>query len=82
MAIAFIASFVWLIRGLQTNNASLNVAFIQSEQGFSIRDEAATTEPVAGRTDVPIGTLAPALVISGAVIAIGALASRRTGKNG
>jgi solute:Na+ symporter, SSS family len=82
MGIAFIASFLWLIRGLQTNNALLNVAFIQSEHGLSIRDEPAAASPEAGRIDVPIGTLAPALVISGAVIAFGALASRRTGNNG
>jgi solute:Na+ symporter, SSS family len=82
MTVAFVASFVWLIRGLQTNNTSLNVAFIQSERGLSIRDEAAVAAPEVGRIDVPIGTLVPALVISGAVIAIGAFAARRTGKNG
>ena len=82
MAIAFIASFVWLVKGLQTNNPFLNVALIQSGHGLTISAEAEAEKPVPGRLDVPVGTLAPALVISGAVIALGALASRRTAKNG
>jgi SSS family solute:Na+ symporter len=82
MAGAFGVSFAWLLYGLQTNNSFLNVAFIQSKHGLSIRAEAEPEKPQPGRIDVPIGTLAPALVISGAVIALGALASRRTNNNG
>jgi len=82
MILAFAASFAWLIYGLQTNNRWLNVAFIQSDHGMRISAEAEAETPVAGRLDVPIGTLAPALVISASVIAMGALASRRIAKNG
>lgn len=82
MASAFLISLVWLIYGLQTNNSLLNVAFIQSKRGQSIRVEAEPEKPEAGRVDVPVGTLAPALVISGAVVALGVLASRRKLKNG
>ncbi|MFI5385185.1 MAG: hypothetical protein ACHQ50_03600, partial [Fimbriimonadales bacterium] len=82
MAVAFAASFAWLMYGLQTNNSFLNVAFIQSGRGLSIRAEPESEKPQAGRLDVPVGTLPPALVISGAVIALGALACRRTAKNG
>lgn len=82
MAAAFLASFAWLLYGLQTNDSFLNVAFIQSKRGLVIRAEPESEKTVEGRLDVPIGTLAPALVISGAVIALGALASRRTAKNG
>jgi hypothetical protein len=82
MAAAFGISFGWLLYGLQTNNPFLNVAFIQSEHGLSMKAEPEAEKPEPGRLDVPIGTLAPALVISGAVVALGALASRRTAKNG
>jgi len=82
MAIAFVVSFSWLMYGLQTNNSLLNVAFIQSGRGLRIVAEAQAPKPEAGRLDVPIGTMAPALVISGAVIALGALADRRSRKNG
>jgi SSS family solute:Na+ symporter len=81
MVLSFGASFWWLVHGLQTNNPYLNVALIRSEQGWSIRAEAAES-PSPGRTDVQIGTLAPALVISGAVIALGGLASRSKKDNG
>jgi hypothetical protein len=79
MAAAFLASFAWLLYGLQTNNRWLNVAFIQSKRGVNIKAGAEPETPIDGRLDVPIGTLTPALVISGAVIALGALASRRNG---
>ncbi|HWA83159.1 MAG TPA: hypothetical protein VG820_07000, partial [Fimbriimonadaceae bacterium] len=82
MAVAFLASFAWLVYGLQTKNVSLNVAFIQSKRGLMISAEPEAEKPVDGRLDVPIGTLAPGLVISGAVIAFGALASRRIEQNG
>ncbi|HVT12435.1 MAG TPA: hypothetical protein VHE55_09220 [Fimbriimonadaceae bacterium] len=82
MAAAFLMSFAWLVYGLQTKNSLLNVAFIQSKHGLIIRAEPEAEKPADGRLDVPIGTLAPALVISGAVIALGALASRRTEQNG
>jgi SSS family solute:Na+ symporter len=82
MAASFALSFAWLLYGLQTNNSFLNVAFIQSERGLGVRLEAEPEKPQPGRLDVPVGTLVPALVISGAVIALGALASRRTAKNG
>src|SRR5579862_1237580 len=64
MVLAFVVSFVWLLYGLKTNNSLLNVAFIQSEHGLSIKAEAEPDSPSPGRLDVPVGTLAPALVIS------------------
>ncbi len=80
MALAFTLSVGWLIYGLQTNNMFLNVALIQSERGFEMRAEAESPTPQPGRLDVPVGTMAPALVISMLVIGAGSLVSRR--KNG
>lgn len=83
MLISFGLSFWWFVYGtFQTKNTSLNVAFIRSDNGFAIRAMPQAEMETPGRTDVQIGTLAPALVISGAVIALGGLASRSVKKNG
>jgi len=82
MAVAFASSFAWLLYGVANENPFLNVAFINGAHGFAIRVEKEADQPAPGRLDVQIGTLAPALVISGAVIALGALADRSRRKNG
>lgn len=82
MIFSFSLSFAWLMYGLQTNNPYLNVAFIQDQNGSRFSPEAEAASPVAGRTDIPVGTMLPALVVSSVLIAVGALAGRRRVKHG
>ncbi len=77
MAISFLVSLAWLVYGLQTKNEFLNVAVVTGEGGLSVRSEPEAGEPVKGRTDIPLGTMMPALVVSSAVVGIGVLFRRR-----
>lgn len=82
MSGAFVVSFSWLVFGLQTKNPILNVAIISGSNGISIRSEAESIEATKGRIDIPLGTMIPALVVSGGAIAIGMIAGRRKKTDG
>lgn len=77
MALAFALSVGWLIQGQATNNPFLNVAIIRSEGGWRFSAEAEAQAATPGRWDLPVGTMIPALVISGLVLGAGTLVSRR-----
>ena len=81
MGLAFVLSFAWLIYGYRTNNAYLNVAFLDG-RWFLPTDGDVDSGKWSQATIIGLGTLAPGLVISASVIGLGRLAGWRTVKNG
>lgn len=81
MVLSFAASFAWLVYGQRTNNAFLEVVCLKIGGAWQIAVppvSEALEKRAAESIHVGVGTLLPGLVISSAVLAIGAIVGRRT----
>ncbi|CAN5451372.1 sodium:solute symporter family protein [soil metagenome] len=80
MAIAATSSIVWLVYGLRTNNAFLEVICLKIDGAWHFVMAPGNSEMVAKATEtlnIGIGTLLPGLVISAVTLAIGKVAIRK-----